>query len=133
MQLKFTRKLKSLDGADFLIPEPWPFNTKWWSFKSNGPAVRYEIGLEVESGYIAWAYGGFPAGSNRDIDISRKRFVKKLQPNERAVADKGCRHSDSFDVCENNEFFVTFAKTMINLIKNAFPSFLERGLRVSVA
>ena len=65
--------------------------------------MRYEIGLEVESGYIVWAYGGFPAGSNRDIDISRKRFVKKLQPNERAVADKGYRHSDSFYVCENND------------------------------
>ena len=79
MQLKSECKSKSLDGADFLTPEPWSFNTKWWSFKSNGPAVRYEIGLEVESGHIAWACGGFSAGSNRDICVSRKRCVKKLQ------------------------------------------------------
>ena len=44
-QLQFARALKSLDCVDFLIPEPWPFNTQWRSFKSNGPAVRYEIGL----------------------------------------------------------------------------------------
>ena len=47
MQLKFARELKSLDGVDFLMPEHWPFNTKFWIFKSNGPAVRYEIGLKA--------------------------------------------------------------------------------------
>ena len=49
--------------------------------------MRYDIGLEAESGYIVSAYSGFPVGANRYISISRKRFVKKIQPNERAVAD----------------------------------------------
>ena len=51
--------------------------------------MRYEVALEVESGYIVWAHGGFPAGSNRDVDIAQKKFVKKLKPSERAIADKG--------------------------------------------
>ena len=51
-KIKFTYKLKSLDGTDFRIREPSPFSTKWWSFKFNGPGLRYEIAIEAESSNI---------------------------------------------------------------------------------
>ena len=94
-KIKFTHKLKSLDGADFRIPEPSPFSPKWYSHKFNGAALRYEIALEVESGCIVWAYGGFPAGM-RDIDIAKRKFIKQLKKGEKAVADKGYRFCKRF-------------------------------------
>ena len=81
-QIKFSAKLKSLDATDFRIREPSPFSPMWWSFKFNAAALRYEIALEVDSGYVVWAYGGFPPGPNRDVDIAKKKFIKKLLPHE---------------------------------------------------
>ena len=40
----------SLDDLDCMIEEPQPFDKKWQSFKSNGPGLRYEIGLNIYNG-----------------------------------------------------------------------------------
>ena len=95
-QIKFSYKLKSLDGTDFRIREPSPFSTKWWSFKFNGPGLRCEIAIEAESGNIVWAYGGFPCGAFPDLIIARKKFVKLLRPGEKAIADRGCKDGRCF-------------------------------------
>ena len=87
--------------TDFRIPEPRPFAKKWWSFKFNGPGLRYEIALEVMSGHIVWAHGGFPCGRYPDLKIAREKFVKLLHPKERAVADKGYRFDSRF-ICAKN-------------------------------
>ena len=63
--------------------------------------MRYEIALEVESGCIVWAYGGFPAGM-RDIDIAKRKFIKQLKKGEKAVADKGYRFCKRFFVPKTN-------------------------------
>ena len=83
------------------MPEPHPFSNKWWSFKFNGPGLRYEIALEVMSGHIVWAHGGFPCGRYPDLKIAREKFVKLLHPKERAVADKGYRYDSRF-ICAKN-------------------------------
>lgn len=35
----------TVDGTDFLINEPTPFNKKWCSHKFKHAALRYEIGI----------------------------------------------------------------------------------------
>ena len=91
-KIKFSYKLKSLDGTDFRISEPSPFSTKWWSFKFNGTGLPYEIAIDAESGHIVWAYGGNPCGAFPDLIIARKKFVQLLRPGEKVVADRG--HKD---------------------------------------
>ena len=38
----------SLDGTDFRIQEPTPFDPKWFSHKFKGPGLRYEIGVKSD-------------------------------------------------------------------------------------
>ena len=86
---------------DFQIYEPSPFSPKWYSHKHNGPGLRYEIAVEVQSGYIVWACGGFGAGVYRDDKLAQVKFTKRLQPNEMVIADKGCRQCKRFFAPKN--------------------------------
>ena len=42
----------SLDGTDFRILEPSPFDPKWYSHKFKGAGVRYEVGICLKTGWI---------------------------------------------------------------------------------
>lgn len=57
----------SVDGVDFRVREPQPFNPKWYSRKFNDPGLRHEVGLCIMTGGIAWAHGPFPCGSYSDL------------------------------------------------------------------
>ena len=81
---------------DFQISEPSPFSPKWCSHKHNGPGLRYEIAVEVQSGYIVWACGGFGAGVCRDDKLAQLKFTKHLRPNEKVITDKGYRQCYRF-------------------------------------
>lgn len=37
----------SVDGTDVPIFEPAPFVSRWYSFKLNGPGLRYEVALDI--------------------------------------------------------------------------------------
>jgi hypothetical protein len=39
----------SVDGTDCPINEPWPFRPIWYSQKFNGPAVKYEVGVCIQT------------------------------------------------------------------------------------
>ena len=86
----------SLDGTDYRIMEPTPFDKKWYSFKFNGPGLRYEIALAILTGHIVWANGGLPCGDWPDLRLARNAFVEFLEPNEKALADKGYNDTDHF-------------------------------------
>lgn len=90
----------SLDGTDFRIREPIPFNKKWFSHKFKGPGIRYEIGICIQSGEIVWASGGFPCGEWSDIKIARDSYVN-FSGNEITLADKGYRGIDNFKIPTN--------------------------------
>ena len=79
----------SVDGTDFLIFEPSPFWTGWYSHKFNGPALRYEIAICIQTGQIVWVHGPFPAGAWSDISIFRHALKKLLEKGERVEADNG--------------------------------------------
>lgn len=88
----------SIDGVDCIIFEPKPFDRKWYSFKHNGPGLRYEIGLCISTGKIVWAHGGKPCGAYTDLKMAREHFVSMLVNGEKAVADKGYK---------DNRYFIT--------------------------
>lgn len=80
----------SLDGTDFPIREPQPFNKKWFSHKFNAAGIRYEIGISIAEGEIVWASGGFPCGEWNDLKIAKDLYLKYAKK-EITLADKGYR------------------------------------------
>lgn len=82
----------NVDGADFRIQQPTQFDTKWYSHKFNGPAVRYELASCIQTGDIVWMNGPFCPGNYNDIQIFRDKLKDKLlRAGEKAEADKGYR------------------------------------------
>lgn len=90
----------TLDGTDFRIQEPQPFNPKWYSHKFKAAGVRYELGLSIGSGDVVWASGGVPCGEWSDLKLARDFYVQVVQ-NEITLADRGYRDSQFFKQPEN--------------------------------
>jgi hypothetical protein len=80
----------SIDGTDCPIEEPQPFNRKYFSHKFHGPGLKYEIGICIQTGWICWFNGPFPAG-NPDLKISRMGICHHLEEKEMLLADGGYR------------------------------------------
>lgn len=59
----------SVDGTDFKICEPMPFDTKWYSYKFNGAGLRYEVNICIDTGLIVWLHGPFKYGQFNDLRI----------------------------------------------------------------
>lgn len=78
----------SVDCVDCPIFEPWPFNTKWYSHKINGPALKYEVAVCIKTGFIVWINGPFPA-SKGDAMIFKDGLSTRLAPDEAVEADQG--------------------------------------------
>lgn len=85
----------SLDGTDFRIEEPQPFDKKWFSHKFNTAGVRYEIGISIVEAEIVWASGGLPCGEWSDLKIALDLYVDFTE-NEITLADKGYRQKKYF-------------------------------------
>ena len=81
--------LITIDGTDCPINEPRPFDKAYYSHKSNGPAMRYEVGVSILGGDIVWVNGPFRAGANPDLVIFKNMLMHLLEPHERVEADNG--------------------------------------------
>jgi hypothetical protein len=61
----------SVDGRDFQIFEPEPFDSKWFSQKFKGPGLGYEIDLSLEGCDIVHAmqrtFSMWSQSGSRDI------------------------------------------------------------------
>lgn len=79
----------SVDGVDFRIFEPTPFSPSWFSFKHNGPGIRYEVSLSIRTGKITSINGPYPCGSYPDLKIFRNGIKNYLDESEMVIADKG--------------------------------------------
>lgn len=81
----------SVDGTDCRIEEPRPFSRKWFSQKFKGPAVKYEVALDVLTGHCIWIAGPFK-GSKNDMTIFREEGLMDMIPEGLlAIVDKGYR------------------------------------------
>jgi hypothetical protein len=88
-----------VDGTDFSIFEPSPFDPKWFSHKINGPGLRYEVAICIQTGWIVWIHGPFPCGAWPDLRIARDALIFEVLPGEMLLADGGYR--------DNHQFFET--------------------------
>ena len=87
----------SVDGVDFKIQNPTPFNRGWYSHKFKSAGLRYEVALCIATGNIVWTNGPFPCGNWPDIKIYRGWLKNLLAPNERVEADAGYRGDETID------------------------------------
>ena len=85
------RCLVTIDGVDFEIPEPIPFDSKWYSHKFGGPGLRYEIGVCIKTGKIVSYNGPLECGRWPDLKIFRSKLKQMLSLGEKVVADRGYR------------------------------------------
>ena len=95
----------SVDGVHCKINEPRSQpSSGWFSKKSNGAGLTYELGVAVYHNKIVWVNGPFPAGQN-DITVFRKPdgLLSKIPPNCRAIGDEGYRGEPS-KVSTRNQF-----------------------------
>lgn len=81
----------TVDGTDFRIYEPKPFNKRWYCSKFNGPGLRYELAVCIQTGDIVWINGPYPCGSYPDLKIFRLKLKNMLLPGEMVEADLGYR------------------------------------------
>lgn len=81
--------LITVDGTDFRIQEPQPFSTDWYGHKFNGPGLRYEVGVCIQTAWIVWVAGPYPCGKYPDLSIFRRNLEKRLLVGEKVLADGG--------------------------------------------
>ena len=79
----------TVDGTNFWIQEPIPFNPKWYSHKFKGPGLRYEVTICIKTGWIVWVNGPFPAGEWPNRKITQAGINHHLDDNECYVGDGG--------------------------------------------
>ena len=90
-------ELVSVDTTDcpfqqILIPHPTIpgkkiVNKALFSWKLNGPGLRYEIAVALRSSAIVHVNGPFCPGDWNDLEIFRHTLKHKLEPGERVAAD----------------------------------------------
>jgi len=83
-KLKF---IVSVDGTDCRIHAPRPFSRMWFSQKFHGPAVKYEVAIDVLTGHCVWINGPF-RGSKNDLTIFRHGLMALIPDGFYVVADK---------------------------------------------
>lgn len=86
----------SLDGVDFRVNEPHPFDRRYYSHKFNHAGLKYEIGLSF-SGKIVWVAGGIPCGVG-DRELAESSLANELEDGETVMADLGYRRIDGIFV-----------------------------------
>jgi DDE superfamily endonuclease len=80
-----------VDGTHCRISEPSTDpSTKWFSHKSNGPGLAYELALSIYSNQVVWFSGPFTPNQH-DLTIFRKpNGLKERMPvGKRGIADNG--------------------------------------------
>lgn len=114
--------LLSVDGVDFMIQEPYPYtrgySKVWFSPKFKGPGLRYEIGVVIKTGDIAWLHGPFPCGKHNDCTIFKKSLATFLEEFERVEADDGYRAADPAKCKSKSGFSMRNASDELKDMKN---------------
>ena len=91
-----------MDGTDKPIQETMPFDSELYSYKINGAGLRYEIGININTGMIVWINGPFKPGPNPDLVIARQGLIFALGVGEWYVGDAG--YYDGWQFCLAKKF-----------------------------
>ena len=81
--------LLTVDGTDFQINEPTPFDPVWFSHKFKGAASRYELGVCIQTDWLCWVAGPFPARDFPDVEIFMLGLAGELAEGEKVEVDEG--------------------------------------------
>jgi len=81
--------LITVDGTDFKVHEPHPFDPAYYSHKLNHAGLRYEVGICIQTGWIVWINGPYPCGAWPDLRIAREALHGELDDGEMYIADGG--------------------------------------------
>ena len=105
----------TVDGTDFLCQPPNDGDERrsWISHKFKKPAVRYEVGVAIQTGSIVWISGPWRAGRYPDISIFQNSGLKEklLEASERAEADLGYRgEPEVIDLPDEGSFELILAE-----------------------
>lgn len=93
----------SVDGTDFRIPQQYP-KKPYYSYKYNGPGLRYEVAVCIRTGEIVWINGPFNPGQFMDLMVFRLGLKQKLLfAGEKAQAD-GIYACETRTIIAPNEF-----------------------------
>ena len=78
-----------VDCIDFMIEEPDARDKWWYSHKSNGPGLRYELATSIQTGLISWASGPWRAGLWHEKEIFKNGLYLELDEGEPVHTDRG--------------------------------------------
>lgn len=98
-----------MNGTDFRIREPYPFDKNWFSHKFKGLGLCYEVGISIIGGHIVWANGPFPCGQFPDLNMFRRDMKSALDVNEQGIAYGGYTDSQRLKYGETDEISKLFA------------------------
>jgi len=87
-----------VDATECPIERPSDYETQreYYSGKKKKHTVKYELGIQIETGLICWLAGGVP-GRVHDLQVSRQfGLFDMLLPGELLLADKGYIGEDLF-------------------------------------
>lgn len=63
--------------------------TKWYSVKSNGPGLSYELGISIYKSNLVWIRGPYPAATNDLTIFKAPNGLKSMIPaGKRVIADR---------------------------------------------
>ena len=85
-----------MDGTDFRIEEPVPFDRKWYSHKFNGPGLRYEVAVSIQCADIVWVNGPYPCGEWPDLRIAQNAIIYEVDEGEFLLADGGYNDGSNY-------------------------------------
>jgi DDE superfamily endonuclease len=95
----------SVDGVHCTISEPRKMpSSKWFSHKTHGPAVGYEIAISLQRNRVVHVNGPYPAGVP-DITIFRTEggLKSKMPDGKFATADRGYRGEPKLRIPNNRD------------------------------
>ena len=79
----------TIDGTDCPIQEPKRFDKSYYLHKIRAAGLRYEVGVNIQTGDIVWVNGPYKCGAFPDLKIFREKLKSLLDCGEYVEADNG--------------------------------------------
>ncbi len=117
-----------VDGTDFRIYDPSPFDPKWFCHKLQSPGLRYEVSISLRKGHIVWVHGLYPYGSCTDLTIFRLGMKAALHTDKKVIADNVYRDANCAtpeNVCSSANRFHSLARARHETCNRRFKQFLR--------
>ena len=116
----------TVDGTEFRIMEPIPFNKDCFSHKLKGRGLRYEIVVSIRKRHIVSINGPFPTGAYPDRRIFNEGIKLQLEEYEMIIGDGGYKGDKVKTLTGNHNSFdcmCSVARARHKAINHRFKEF----------